>query len=62
MKAMAEHQPELIENPANIIFMTPPVWREVLMEISMPSLPPLYEHIPNLPKRIDVELRVRIRR
>lgn len=32
------------------------------MEISMPSLPTLYDPIPNLPKRIDVELRVRIRR
>jgi hypothetical protein len=28
----------------------------------MPLLPTLYDHIPEFPKRIEVELRVRIRR
>ena len=32
------------------------------METAMPPLPALYDHLPDLPKRIDVELRVRIRR
>lgn len=28
----------------------------------MPLLPTLYDHIPDFPKRVEVELRVRIRR
>ncbi len=32
------------------------------METYMPAFPTLYDPIPTLPKRIDVELRVRISR
>ena len=59
---MDDHPSDLTENPAHIISMVPPALAGIFMEIHMPAFPTLYDPIPDLPKRIDVELRVRIRR